>query len=575
MISSLLKERFAEIEKLAYAAGLRPYDIHYFEVPASTIYEIASYGLPTRYSHWSFGRVYQHQKAQGEMGSSKIFELILNCDPSYAFLDNNNTDTINLMICAHCIGHSSFFKNNVMFVEANEPNMVEVAKRHADIIDQYKKDYGDEVVDDFLDVALALERHIDVYKKLKRSKYPKRHVEFTSRNIDEWEDLVPNKDPLVSKNYVGNYLPPKPEKDLVWFLSEYSNLEDWQKNILCIVRRESYYFYPQYRTKIINEGWASYWHAELMHQYAMGDDNDYGCKGMDHPLTSEEHLDFLASHEKVVQPGLKFPLKIEVPEMDPMTGLPTGRRVKQWHPQVAKNPQLFYHATRVNPYYVGFKMFRDIKERWDQYYEDGFMEDEWGNKIEVTINGNEKIREVMESEDDVSFFRNYLTDKLAAELKLFVYGSPSDYDDNYDIQENITKRISNSGSKNLGKNKIDDQLIINKTVQVRTKGKQDIIAAVAKKRNNYGVPCIVIRRVDADGTLRLEHVPDDKVNVDLQYARSTLYYIYTIWGRPVEMVRKDLDVTRIVRYDSSGFTVDHEAKDYPESIENNDLASSW
>ena len=256
MATNQTKDRFKEIEELAVAAGLKHYDVQFFEVPTSVIYEVASYGLPTRYSHWSFGRVYQYQKTQGEMGHSKIYELILNNNPAYAFLDTSNTETINLMICAHCLGHSDFFANNVMFREANEENMVQVAKRHAESIDQYRKDYGDDEVDEWLDVALSLEHHIDVYKKLRRSRYPKRHIEFHDRKIGEWEDLHPNDDPLVKKVVEGAYLPPQPEKDLLWFLTEYANMEDWQKRIFEIVRCESYYFYPQYRTKIMNEGWA-------------------------------------------------------------------------------------------------------------------------------------------------------------------------------------------------------------------------------------------------------------------------------------------------------------------------------
>jgi len=77
MATDLMKDRFKEIEGLAYAAGLCPFDIQFFEVPSSVIYEVASYGLPTRYSHWSFGRAWSHQKSRGEMGFSKIFEIII------------------------------------------------------------------------------------------------------------------------------------------------------------------------------------------------------------------------------------------------------------------------------------------------------------------------------------------------------------------------------------------------------------------------------------------------------------------------------------------------------------------
>ncbi len=576
MATERLKERFKEIEELAKAAGLRPYDIQFFEVPSSVIYEVASYGLPTRYNHWSFGRIYQYQKTQGEMGFSKIYELILNNDPSYAFLDINNTETANVMIACHCFAHADFFANNVMFRQADETNMIQVARRHAGLIEQLRKDYGDEEVDEWLDIALGLERHIDVYKGLKRKLYEKRHVKYQERPKGEWEDLVPNDEPLVKKVQEGNFLPPQPEKDLLWFLAEYANLEDWQKKIFHLVRRESYYFYPQFRTKICNEGWASYWHAELMHQYFLGSDNEYNVKDIRYALTSEEHLDFLAMHEKVVQPGLKMPLKIEQPEIDPH-GRPTGRVINVWNPKILENPKLFHYATRINPYYVGFRMFRDIKERWDEYYEQGYREDEWKEKIPVTIDGATKIRQVMEEEDDVSFFRNYLTEELAEKLKLFAFGSPNDYKDDYGIQDEMAKRFKENDDRHMGKMPVDKQIIANRTVQVRTKEIKDIVNAIARTRNNYGVPCIVVRRIDSDGTLRLEHVAEDLTNVDIRYGEQILGYIWRVWGRPVEMVRKSSgsEVTWLMKYDSSGFVVDHATTDYPESIEKEDTASSW
>lgn len=574
MASIKLTERFAELEALARAAKLEPYDVHFFEVPASLIYEVASYGLPTRYSHWSFGKIYQHQRTQGEMGFAKIYELILNNDPSYAFLDKSNTDTTNLLIAAHCYAHSDFFRNNSLFVAAKETNMITVAKRHAEMIDQFRQDYGDDEVDEWLDVALALERHIDIYKGLHRKRYDKRHVRYEERAKPQWEDIVDRDPPPVVKKVVeGVFLPPKPEKDLLWFLSEYSNLEPWQQKIFQIVRRESYYFYPQFRTKIMNEGWASYWHAELMRQYSFGSDNDYGVE-IKYPLTSEEHLDFVSSHEKVVQPGLKVRLKVEVPELDPM-GRPTGKTVKQWNPHVVQNPGIFSRATRLNPYYVGFRMFRDIKKRWDEYFEQGFMEDEFGNEVPVTINGDQKIREVMIDEDDVSFFRNYLTEELAEELHLFGYGNVDEYDDNYSIQEEINKRLRDNGEDHLTEMPIDEQYIANKTIAVRSKDLKDIVNMFSKVRNNYGVPVIVVRRVDEAGLLRLEHLADDTVNLDIGYAEHVLRYVGKIWGRPVEMIRRDGDRTWTMNYDGVSFEINHEASDYPECIESRQSPSSW
>jgi len=126
--------------------------------------------------------------------------------------------------------------------------MVQTAKLHAETIDQYRKDYGDDEVDEWLDVALALERHVDVYKGLRRKRYEKRHVRYEERVKSDWEDIVDRKPkPVVKKIIEGVFLPPQPEKDLLWFLSEYANLEPWQQKIFQIVRRESYYFYPQFR----------------------------------------------------------------------------------------------------------------------------------------------------------------------------------------------------------------------------------------------------------------------------------------------------------------------------------------
>ena len=324
----------------------------------------------------------------------------------------------------------------------------------------------------------------------------------------------------------------------------------------------------------MNEGWSSYWHAELLHQYTLGNDNDYGATGIDHPLTPEEALDFLSINEKVVQPGMKVPLKVEAEEVDPY-GRPTGRTKKVWNPIIKQNPGLFHKATRLNPYYVGFRMFRDIKKRWDKYCKEGFREDEWGEKIPVTINGSQKIREVMEEHDDVSFFRNYLTEELADELHLFTYGNNDKYNDSYDIQEEIQKRFRDNSDEHFGELEIDDQIIENKTYLVRSKKIEDVINWLARARNNYGVPCIVIRRIDEAGMLRLEHLKDDSVNLDLTYAEHVLKYVGKAWGRPVELIRRDKNRTWILTYDAVSFSVDHQSCDYPEIVESNQIPSSW
>jgi stage V sporulation protein R len=497
----------------------------------------------------------------------------------YCLDTNSGSFTLLNGIATHnCFAHSDFFANNVMFQKCGETDMVNVAKRHAEIIDNFRRDYGDDEVDEWLDVALALERHVDVYRGRHRDRYDDRHVEFEEHKRGEWDDVVGKKTPLIKKVVKGLYIPPHPEKDLLWFLANYANLEPWQESILDIVRRESYYFYPQYRTKVMNEGWASYWHAELMRQYSFGDDNEFGVKGIKYPLSAEEHLDFVAAHEKVVQPGLKLHLKVEMPDIDPRTGRQTGT-VKRWNPVIAQNPHLFHSATRLNPYYVGFRMFRDIKERWDQYFEQGYMENEYGDKVPVTINGSQKIREVMEQEDDVSFFRNYLTEDLVEDLHLFVYGNTDKYRDDLDLQENIAERNRerDPGDDLYEDDNLDSIMIENKTLAVRSKEVKDIVAAFAKAHNNYGAPCIVIRRVDESGLLRLEHLKEDQTNCDFEYASQVLKYVHKAWGREVEMVRKspERDKTFVLKYNGHNMELDYMKMDYPECVEKNAAPSSW
>ena len=160
---------------------------------------------------------------------------------------------------------------------------------------------------------------------------------------------------------VGERIPPHPEHDLLWFLITYAKLEPWQQDVLQIIREESYYFYPQFLTKILNEGWASYWHAELFHQYG--------------GVSPEEMIEFARLHAGVVNPGSRFSL---------------------------------------NPYYLGYSILVDIEKRWDTLHAAG----------KSSLTGRQKLFEVRRTEDDISFLRNYLTVELMEHLELFTYGRP-------------------------------------------------------------------------------------------------------------------------------------------------------
>jgi spore cortex formation protein SpoVR/YcgB (stage V sporulation) len=158
---------------------------------------------------------------------------------------------------------------------------------------------------------------------------------------------------------VGDVMPPHPEKDLLWFLAQYAPIEPWERDVLEIIRAESYYFYPQFETKILNEGWATYWHAEILNQYTK--------------LTPSETIDFGVLHAGVVNPG---------------------------------------HRMSINPYYLGYRLLVDVERRWDKLYAAG----------KSSLTGREKLFEIRRQENDISFLANYLTQELADELELFAYG---------------------------------------------------------------------------------------------------------------------------------------------------------
>ncbi len=367
----MFEDRLNQIEQLARDAGLNPFNTYFEVIPLDIMHEIAAYGLPTRAQHWSYGKVYNHHKIHGEMGLSKIYEIVLNNDPCYAFLLDSNEEIENVLVAAHVLGHSDFFRNNVYFDGTNR-NMVNEAVDHAQRIDEYIERYGLERVEHVMDVGFALDRHIDSYKGLNRKRYPERQVVEHEVMQGAYADLFGEETLSLETQVIGDKIPPHPEKDLLWFLANYASIEPWEKDVLEIIREESYYFFPQFETKILNEGWASYWHAELLNRYK--------------DLTPRETIEFARLHSSVVQPG---------------------------------------SPTQLNPYYLGYKILCSIKERWDAMFAAG----------ESKIDGTAKLFEVRATENDVSFLSNYLTKELAAKLKLFTYGyADEDDEDEKDVE---------------------------------------------------------------------------------------------------------------------------------------------
>jgi stage V sporulation protein R len=292
-----LDEYAARIESLAKRLGLDYYPVDFELAPQSLMTEIAVYGLPIRMPHWSFGVRYIHQLVRQSMGHSKIFEVMFPGDPCRAFLMDSNSLAENALVTAHVIGHADFSKNNQLFARFHEMaggNIVEHAAAHAHRIHQAIEAAGLERVEAVLDAALALESHVDVTGELHRARYPDTVAEKPAPKPGpfhkRFQTLPGEAEPQApAPGPVRPRVPPHPEYDLLWFIANYApDLEQWERDIFLAVRAESLYFYPVFACQIMNEGWASYWHARLLREAEF--------------LPQPVYLSAIKAHSDVVRP---------------------------------------------------------------------------------------------------------------------------------------------------------------------------------------------------------------------------------------------------------------------------------
>jgi len=266
-------------------AGLDPFPVHFEVVPVHVMYQLGAYGIPGRFSHWTHGRNYHQLKTRYDYGLQQIYELVLNSDPCQAYLLDSNGPVENKLIAAHVVAHSDFFKNNTHF-DATDRAIADTARAHAERIRRYELVHGQREVERLLDAAIALQEHSGPHAgtEVHRSATRERRTDYD----DLWK--LGTKAESAFKGVVRQQQPARcPERDLLYFLSQYSTeLDDWQRDVLTIVRTEWLYLWPQLLTKLTNEGWASYWHREIMRSIDLSD---------------EEYMRFAALHAQVVAPS--------------------------------------------------------------------------------------------------------------------------------------------------------------------------------------------------------------------------------------------------------------------------------
>lgn len=399
-----LDEAREEIERIARDYGLDFFPIIYEVLDYRTLYETAAFGgFPTRYPHWRFGMEFDQLLKGHVWAGSTIYEMVINTNPSYAYLLEGNEDVTQKMVMAHVTGHVDFFKHNMWFAHTNR-KMLDTMANHAVRIRNLMDDVGQDTVENFIDQVLAIENLID----------PHLPFQQPSNAKDEQAEAPPADGRLkVERSYMDKFInppefleeqrrkaqeqakkekknPPEPMKDVLLFLLNHAPLEEWEHDVLSMLRDEAYYFAPQIQTKIMNEGWASYWHSKIMTEKA---------------LKASEIIDFCDHHAGtlVTQPG------------------------------------------RLNPYKVGIELFRDIEDRWNRgafgkeydECEDIREKARWDKKL---MKGREKIFEVRKVCNDVTFIDQYLTPEFVERQKLYTYAF-NRRTNQYEIVERDFKKV--------------------------------------------------------------------------------------------------------------------------------------
>ncbi len=508
-LPSYLRAEQTRIEGLAAEAGLDFFPIVFEILSYDQMNEIAAYGgFPNRYPHWRYGMEYERLAKSYEYGLSKIYEMVINNNPSYAYLLEGNSLVDQKLVMAHVYAHVDFFKNNYCFRATDldtggrtvdpvrrpagyDPNRrwIDKMANHGSRLRRVVARQGINKVEEFLDHCLSLENLVDPHApfsgkrpkpvvdegELQATQVPRlRAKDYMESFINPAEYLEEQKKKIEAEKERAKKFPERPERDVLLFLLENAPPERWEHEVLEVVREEAYYFAPLWQTKIMNEGWATYWHSRLMTERI---------------LDASEIIDY-ADHAAGV---------------------------------------LATSGGRLNPYKLGVELYRNIEERWDR----GQFGKEWEecDDLEAKRNwnlrlglGRKKVFEVRSLYNDVTFIDEFLTPDFVRDNKLFSF-SWSNRNERYEIETREFKAV---------KEKLLFQL------------------------TNGGNPFIYVDDANYDnrGELLLKH---DHQGLDLRqdYAKEVMRSLMRVWKRPVNVVTVAEGKPVVLRFDGKDQTSRH------------------
>ena len=501
-----LREWQEKVEKIAVGYGLDVFPTVFEILTYDQMNEIAAYlGFPNRYPHWRFGMEYEQLSKSYEYGLSKIYEMVINNNPAYAYLLEGNSLTEQKLVMAHVMGHVDFFKNNFAFraTDLDAQGRLADPMRRADPYDPNRKwidkmaNNGSKVrrhidrigvakVEEFIDFCLSLENLIDPWRPFapKPAARPNSDDEPQAREIPRLkakgymekfinpeEYLEEQKKKMEAEAERDRRFPERPERDILLFLLQHAPLDRWERDCLETIRDEAYYFVPQRQTKIMNEGWASFWHSKMMTEKI---------------ADATEIIDYAERNAMVMATS----------------------------------------KGQLNPYKLGVELLRNIEERWDrgqfgrEYEECDSIAEKRNWDLRLGL-GRQKIFEVRKLYTDVTFIDEFLTPEFAVQMGLFTFNYSS-RNERYEIESREFKKV---------KDKLLSQL------------------------TNSGTPVIVVYDANFEnrGELLLKH-EHNGIDLQMDYARDTLRALVRIWRRPVGVATIVDNKPTLLRYDGTEHT---------------------
>jgi stage V sporulation protein R len=547
-----LEEAAEELNELAEDLGLSPNNVNYWLVNHDEINQLAAYdGFQSRYPHWRWGMKYVERKKKDTYFGGKIFELVNHDEPSHAFLQESNTIQDQKSVIAHVEAHADFFANNNFFPD--DPNAAAMLERHAKIIESYYQDPSIEYeeVEEWIDSILCIENTIDQLTP----------IEDISSNTDDEDDSGPSVEEQVEsldisddvKRQVFGNLEDEDEEyeededDVLAFLLKHGKqyrqeegradeYEDWQRTILEILRREAYYFAAQKMTKIMNEGWAAFWESIMMTNEGYAE--------------ADEIIDYADKQSKVLNaPGLN-PYKIGKELWEYIENQTNRREVAEkllrvkgisWRnfhdrvdfaevietikQQMDQSVPYERHYSLLRRQNLGFleNISKDELQRITRYM---FEKDRYDTIDDALQDVNyekgwEKMREIRETHNDITFIDSFLTEEFIDSEQYFAY--------EFNPQNN---QYEVSG---VDLDSVKRKLLL----QITNGGKPTIVAADGNYNNS--------------GELLLKHRYNG-IPLDMNQSTEVLKRLFNLWGRPVNLktIGKDSEGNEqglILRYD--------------------------